>query len=368
MQAPLWIDVALGVAVALLLLLTALPLCRIEAWWVRGLDFPRLQLSVFGLLLIPLELWLMDVSAPTAWVTLLLTLACLIYQAWWIIPYTQLHPKEVKRGTAADEGNRLSIMTANVLTPNRGAPRLLDMVREHQPDILVALETDDWWQQQLDQLEPDYPHTIKCPLDNLYGMLVYSRLPLEHTEIQFLVEEDVPSMHAEVVLRSGERVGIHCLHPAPPSPTENETSSERDAELIVVGRSVADSGAPVIVTGDLNDVAWSRSTRLFRKISGLLDPRIGRGMFNSFNAKYPFIRWPLDHFFHSEHFVLESLHRLPAFGSDHFPVLIRLIYHSDGLEQEGLEADSEDREDAREKMADESVRPGEVHRPESAGN
>ncbi len=31
-------------------------------------------------------------------------------------------------------------------------------------------------------------------------------------------------MHTLLVLPSGRRVCLHCLHPAPPSPTENETS------------------------------------------------------------------------------------------------------------------------------------------------
>ncbi|MDC6652565.1 endonuclease/exonuclease/phosphatase family protein, partial [Leclercia adecarboxylata] len=144
------------------------------------------------------------------------------------------------------------VMASNVLGPNRQAGRLLALVREYQPDVLVTLETDQWWEIQLDQLLDDYPHSIRCPLDNLYGMHVYSRLPLEEPELSYLVEDDVPSMHARVRVIDTLAVRMHFLHPAPPSPTENEESTERDAELLVVARSVQHSDDPIIVTGDLN--------------------------------------------------------------------------------------------------------------------
>ena len=260
----------------------------------------------------------------------------------------------------------LSILTANVLTPNREAEALLDLVRKYEPDILVTLESDQWWQEYLNSLEPDMPYTIKCPLDNLYGMHVYSRLPLENATVDYLVEKDVPSMHALVRMRSGDQLCIHFLHPAPPSPTENPESAERDAELVVVARSVADSDEPIIVTGDLNDVAWSPTTRLFRKLSGLLDPRVGRGMYNTFHAKYPFARWPLDHLFHSHHFTLRSIRRLPPIGSDHFALLTELSYAPErGADQEGLKDDQDDRAWARSIADEQNVDKSDVPRPET---
>lgn len=45
-------------------------------------------------------------------------------------------------------------------------------------------------------------------------------------------------------------------------------------------------------------------------MSGLRHPDVGRGMSNTFQAGWWFIRWPLNHLFHSEHFTLEEIRRL----------------------------------------------------------
>lgn len=352
--------------VALILLATLLPFSRRTEWLIRDLDFPRLQIAFLALATLAAECILLDLSDASAMALVAVTLACLLYQAWWIFPYTRVYPNEVKAALDVAEAERIRILTANVLAPNHNAEGLIALIREHRPDVFVTLESDHWWQERLDTLEGDYPYSMKCPLDNLYGMHVYSRLALEDTAIQFLVEDDIPSMHALVVLESGRKVRMHFLHPAPPSPTEHDESTERDAELLVVAKSVAGLDTPVVVAGDLNDVAWSVTTRLFRKISGLLDPRIGRGMFNTFHAGIPFLRWPLDHLFHSKHFTLSFIRRLPKFGSDHFPMLVELAYdRKHGADQEGLQADPDDEALAREKIAAEPVKVSDVHEPQA---
>ena len=351
-------------ATIILVFLTFLPVWRHESWWVRSLDFPRLQLFVISLLMLLIEIVLLDLLSYATWCLIIVTLLCLVYHAWWIIPYTRVFPAEVKSADNLDRRRMIRIMTANVLTPNRNAEGLIELVRENVPDIIVTLESDAWWQTKLDALEPDYPYSVKCPLDNLYGMHVYSRLPLTDSQIDYLVETGIPSIHTLVSLPSGHKIRTHFLHPAPPSPTENEESSERDAELIIVAKSVAETDTPVIVTGDLNDVAWSDTTRLFRKISGLLDPRVGRGMFNTFHADYWFMRWPLDHLFHSDHFTLSSIRRLAGFGSDHFPLFTELVFEagSNG-QQSDLEANEDDVAWANAKAADQDVSKNDVPRP-----
>lgn len=344
----------LAICVALLTISTLIPLSHNEKWWVRGFDFPRLQLAIFAATLLFIELIGLDYSHTSSWALIIPTLLCFAYQSWWIVPYTRLAKQEVRQSSKQQQ-TTISIITANVLMPNRNARQLIHLIQQYNPDILVTLETNDWWQSHLDQLENDYPHTIKCPLENLYGMHVYSKLPLDNAETQFLIEKDIPSMHACVTLRDNQSVRIHFLHPAPPSPTENEESTERDAELVMVAKNIQqtrDKSQPIIVTGDMNDVAWSRTTRLFRKLSGLLDPRIGRGMFNTFHAKYWFMRWPLDHIFHSEHFTLDKITRLPGYGSDHFALYTQLSLEPQQADkQNGI-----DKEEGDESMADNTLK------------
>ncbi|MEX0719856.1 MAG: endonuclease/exonuclease/phosphatase family protein [Balneolaceae bacterium] len=282
-----------------------------------------------------------------------------MYQGWWILPYTRLFSTEVKKITKYNHNDAIRLLIANVLESNRKYQLLLNLIEEEQPDFLATLESNSWWQEKMEVLEKDFPYTIKCPKENRYGMHVYSRFPLTDTKIRYLVEDDVPSMQAELTLPSGKKIQMYVVHPAPPSPTENEESAERDAELILIAKKASKKDKPVIVTGDLNDVAWSYTTRLFRKMSDLLDPRVGRGMFNTFHAEYKFIRWPLDHLFHSKHFLLAKMKRLPAFGSDHFPILVELAYHEEKKEEngEGPEPSSTDEEIAENKLqqkADES--------------
>ena len=114
-----------------------------------------------------------------------------------------------------------------------------------------------------------------------------------------------------------------------------------------------------MVAGDLNDVAWSRTTRQFQEISGLLDPRIGRGLYPTFNADWPLLRWPLDHVFFEPPFRLVRFAVESHIGSDHFPFFVALC-HLPGSTPPGPRLDPEpsDLERAREAIREGRRRPG----------
>lgn len=335
----------------LLIAVTALSRVRSTLWWIRAMDFPRSQvavlLAVTGLAhVVTMDGWnLLDVGFGAA---LAISLA---YQGARVFPYTRLAPHQVLDARSGNKARSIRLLVSNVLMENRHANDFVALVREVDPDVVLAVETDGWWAEQLRGLEADYPHVIVQPQGNRYGMHFFSRLELGPSAVRFLVEDDIPSIRVTIKLRSGEPIEFFGLHPRPPEPQQD--TDERDAELLMVGKEVRTCDLPAIVAGDLNDVAWSNSTRLFQKVSGLLDPRRGRGMFSTFHASFPLLRWPLDHVFHDKRFTLVRLQRLRSIDSDHLPVLAELQLEPSAADnQAGPNADQDDIQDASERIRD----------------
>lgn len=301
-------------------------LLPLDYWWIRGVDFPRIQILFIGLASL-IGLLILTPQWQMAEIALMLALIGAIgFQLRMILPYTRLWKQEVRQAMPMANPVQVKLMVSNVLTPNNNTQALVNLVQQKQPDILITLESDQKWEDALSVIEPEYPYSVKVPLDNLYGMHLYSKLELIDPEIKYLLIDDIPSIHTQVRLTNGEVIWLYCLHPMPPSPTEADKSTTRDAELLMVGRHINENNQTAILAGDLNDVAWSKTTLMFQRISGLLDPRIGRFFINTFHVKYPILRWALDHIFHSPCFTLVDIERLPSIGSDHFPVMTTLQY------------------------------------------
>jgi endonuclease/exonuclease/phosphatase (EEP) superfamily protein YafD len=309
-----------GVA-TLLILLSFLPAWETDRWWVRQWDYPRLQVAGL-ILLVGAALWFVNVKRDRGfWLLLVGLVAALAWQASHFSAYLPLHPKEVASSQVCPAARQVSMLNANVLMTNRRYQSLLAVVAERKPDVLLLLEPDQGWQAAIAPLASAYRYRLSEPVPNTYGMILLSRLPMQGA-IQHRVQAGVPSAKVLLTLPGGQQIMLHALHPEPPWPGDD--SGERDAELVMVGREVRNDGRAAVVMGDLNDVAWSRTSRLFKKVAGMHDPRVGRGFYPTFNANYRLLRWPLDHLFVSPHFKMIQIDRLGGIGSDHFPIFFRL--------------------------------------------
>lgn len=335
----------------IVIIISLVPLIRHDYWIFRVFEYPRLQKLFINICLLLSFMVFFGITTTSDQVISLLLFLNTNYLAYQIFPFTIFSKKQLHGVKKNDPKKQIGLFIGNIYQYNRNADEYLKCIYSNDPDVVMLVETDMWWAEKLEVLKEKYPHHLLAPSDNTYGMMLFSKFDLQDERVNFLVEDDIPSVHTMIKLHSGDLISFYGLHPTPPVPQENPRSTERDKEILLIGKESKKSKHPVIVAGDLNDVAWSYTTELFTKISGLLDPRKGRGFFNTFHAKYLFLRFPLDHVFCSNDFTLVDIKRMPSCGSDHFPMYIKLQYSpEEAILQEEPEADQEDQKTASEKI------------------
>lgn len=343
----------------LAVLLTLFPFIAADFWWIRMFDFPHVQLTVFTLVALLVYFFRFDIRSWRDYLFILVLSACFIFQLAKIYPYTPLAENEVKGNLKVEKERTLSLLVANVLQNNTEVFKVLDEILTKDPDIVILTETNLRWRNELAPTLLSYGYNFKVekPLNNTYGMLLYSRLQTLNPKVEFLLQDSIPSIYTKVELPSKEIIELHIIHPTPPLPPHDESSTDRDAQMMMVAKMAYNSKYPVIVAGDFNDVAWSESTKLFQKVSKLLDPRKGRGFYNTFNANSWIMRWPLDHMFVSEEWRLMNLQLGNDIESDHFPLYVKLSFEPQAAAEQRPKDPTEDElKKAQEQIKKENIK------------
>lgn len=316
----LYLVIALSTWVIILSLLSLIH--DLKYWYFKILDFPRLQYLILATVLFFLFLVLNKKWKFSSVFLALGLITSVFIHGNLIFPYFFGEKTVLDAPANQNEENKLGILIANVLITNRKSEEFIQIIQNADPDLILAMEVDKWWVDQLQVLKNNYGYYIEYPLDNAYGMALYSKFPIENQEIAFLNKDDVPSFHVALLLESGKKFKFHGVHPVAPVPSGKypDNVGEKEVSLLKVSKMIGKEEIPVIVAGDFNDVSWSNTSRLFQNRAKLNNVRIGRGIYSTFNAESFLLRWPLDHFFVTKEFAVSRFERLEKFGSDHFPL------------------------------------------------
>src|SRR5687768_11667172 len=263
------LEIVLGALTALVAVVTLMPFVPVPHGAVRVCDFPRQQTALLAAVLLVVTVAAVG-ATPFGLAVRAVLLLVLAVQLVYILRFTPVW--RVQSVAAADgeanDHNTFSVLSSNVKMSNRDYDRTIALVRERRPDIAVFMETDAPWFEALSVLKDEYKFVVNRAQDNAYGMVLMSRLPLEEVEVRCLLTDGVPSISAAVRLPDGRRFRLNAVHPEPPVPYADSVG--RDAELALVAELVKEDSLPAVVTGDLNDVAWSPTTRRFQRLSGML--------------------------------------------------------------------------------------------------
>lgn len=316
----------------IVLLLSIFPFVRNQHWVFRVPDFIRPQLLVFQVVLLIVNIYYFHSLSLGIWILIGLIL-CILYNFYVFARFTKFWRTNNYVPSKVHSQN-IKVISVNVYQFNEQYDRFIDMIHREQPDIFLTMESNKAWEEAFEVLEKDYPNFQKIALENTYGMHFYTKLKIKDLKVHYFVADDLPSIEAELETEDGFKFVFFGVHPPPPSPTEEETSKERDGDLLSVAKQVKDYKLPVIITGDFNTVAWSKTSILFKKTSGLIDARYGRGYLATFHTNYWFFRIPLDLLYHSKDIFIEDLKILPSIGSDHFPIYCLFYIDKYNEEQE----------------------------------
>lgn len=300
---------------------TLLPLNSSKHWFIRDQTYFKVYYFLFnGILLLIYSLlfkltWLVSILIFSHW-------GCAILSFRVIKSYFQFSPTKVSDVTNKAEVTALKILVFNVLYDNNDYQSFINLVNKDQPDAILLLETGQAWDDNLKPLYQNYNHIVKKIQEDTYGIIFMSKIPFLESCVNHFVVNTTPSIEALIKIKD-RYIRIYGIHPEPPIPGERLTTMPKDLELILTARRILshDEKELSILVGDLNDVGWSAISKKFRKITGMKDPREGRGFYASFPTYLP-IRIPIDHIFCSPGFELISLERHPNIGSDHYPMSV----------------------------------------------
>ena len=323
-----------GIALTVIIL-TLIPIFAVDYWWIRMFDFPHVQLTLLTLTTILIYYIKFSYKSNKDLAIIGILISCFIFQTYKVRMFMPFYNSEVKKAEKTQVSYPISFLTSNVLQSNDNHELLKQVIDSTDADVMLFTEVNQEWSNYIKkQLKSSHKYIVDIPLNNTYGMLMCSKKELINPKVKFLVDDSIPSIHTKIKLDNNQLIQFYGLHPTPPMPQHNPKSTNRDAEFMMVAELRRKSKLPVIVMGDFNDVPWSGTMKLFKAYSELLDPRIGRGFYNTFSTESNFLRWPLDHIFVSEEFRLVELKNCTSIKSDHFPFYAQLDFNPEYSEEQ----------------------------------
>lgn len=112
-----------------------LPISKWNSWWIRMLDFPRLQIAIASLVVLNAVLLLFRKRTPADYAAVVILLSALAYHTWKLVPYMSFHSHMAVGVEQCAPGSELKVLSANVQMTNHDADTLLQIVRKADPDL-----------------------------------------------------------------------------------------------------------------------------------------------------------------------------------------------------------------------------------------
>jgi endonuclease/exonuclease/phosphatase (EEP) superfamily protein YafD len=226
--------------------------------------------------------------------------------------------------SAAPGGVPLRVVSANVLAQNRTPEKVLEFVLAADADLVLLVDANGRdWREVRRELRDLYPHHAPQVRRERAPVVLFSRWPIVSEHVMEAPRSRRPHLVAELALDE-QRLQVVGVHPSSPSPSKPGDTRRRNHELDHIARVVQDSNAPVIVAGDFNTTPWSPHFKDLLATAGLRNAAEGKGYVPTWPTFFWPARIPIDHVLLKGPLAATAMHRGPAIGSDHYPIIADL--------------------------------------------
>lgn len=218
----------------------------------------------------------------------------------------------IKRYTPAPQvETELKIAHLN-LSNSKDVSSTIAALRSSDADLLSIHEVTPNWDQWLkDSLSDLYPNHHTLVDLGLFGMAIYSKLPLG--QIDTFYYQEIPNLRGFFEKENK----TYCFFSVHTEPALNTFSLKRLQEhLGQVAYEARKIESPLIVLGEFNAVSWSSEIRMFMDSAGLSESRTG-----FLQETSSFWDVPLDHIFFSHKLQCLDFRSFKGSASQHLGIM-----------------------------------------------
>lgn len=294
-------------------ILTATGFFSEYGWWFDLASHFRLQYAAIQLLCIFLCFFLKKKKV------LVFTIIFLALNVFQILPlYFSSRPAFAHDSEIIE---KMKILVINVHTQNTEYIKVIEHIKNTDPDVLALEEINQRWFDQLSDVLKAFPYKKFVVRTDNFGIGLFSKLSPENMSVQYYGEVEVPSILANFSIKN-KPLDILFTHPVPPA--SQSYFHRRNEQLSEIASLRSKFNDNLIVLGDLNTTSWSYHFRNFREKMKLKDSRQGFGIQTTWPAMLPILGIAIDHCLVSPDIYVLNRKIGPDIGSDHYPVYVEL--------------------------------------------
>ena len=232
-------------------------------------------------------------------------------------------------------GPLITAMSFNVLYTNRDYDAIVSSIQAASPDVIGFQELTPASAQAIaERLEADYPFGTLQNLEEGRSAGLLSRFPLESAEWFSLPPRDI-ALHT-TILMEGRRVHVFVVHLSPNNfftaqatelvPLVNERYGRRAAEVKRLEAQAGSLAEPVLLLCDCNMTDTSDAYAHMHRFLRDSFREVGWGMGHTLHPpQLPIPVQRIDYVWHSAEFIALEAFVGQEGGSDHLPMVAKLI-------------------------------------------